>query len=353
MSHIAHCEPPWSLTSDRCARYNGDAFRRTSAIFWGNWHNPDWVKSMRESRSPEDFILPFVTCTVKTVKKAPDLPEARHNAEVNDQIRQFVEIMRATVASNAPQLTDVLQRLDGYLSSMKPQPAAEEEPVYEPGDQMQMATTALRVFDILDESEVKGKSRALKGLSNAKNAIKDIQLQLDLLSAGDAAFTDAKDFMSPDGYDTWIQQEKADLEERKSYYQAFTQSDVGQTQGTSLTFIPAEPRKYYLDLLRRCLDLDLDDMANLSDTDMVSLAILSEPHIALLDEIAGHWRISKSTKLTAHASLLVDLLREDGVPVECVAEALTKLRYYVQQSDKQLWLRQDVSDRMREKYIGC
>jgi len=123
---------------------------------------------MKESRSPEDFILPFVTCTVKTVKKAPDLPESRHNAEVNDQIRQFVEIMRATVASNAPQLTDVLQRLDGYLASMKPQPAAEEEPTYDPSDQMQMATTALRVFDILDESEVKGKSRALKGLSNAK-----------------------------------------------------------------------------------------------------------------------------------------------------------------------------------------
>ena len=150
-----------------------------------------------------------------------------------------------------------------------------------------------------------------------------------------------------------MQQEKADLEERKSYYLGFTQGRIGDRpdgandaatlQGTNLTFIPAEPRKYYLDLLRRCLDLDLDDMANLSDTDMVSLAILSEPHIALLDEIAGHWRISKATKLTAHASLLVDLLREDGVPVECVAEALTKLRHYVQQADKQLWLRQDVS----------
>lgn len=149
-------------------RYNGDAFRRTSAIFWGNWHDPEWVKTMRDSRSPEDFILPFVTCTVKTVKKAPQLPESRHNTEVNDQIRQFVEIMRSTVAANAPQLTDVLQRLDGYLSSMKPQPADAEEPVYEASDQMQMASTALRVFDVMDESDVKGKSRSLKGLCNAK-----------------------------------------------------------------------------------------------------------------------------------------------------------------------------------------
>jgi hypothetical protein len=51
---------------------------------------------------------------------------------------------------------------------MKPQPEAEEVSLYEPADQIQMAATALRVFDILDESEVKGKSRALKGLSNAK-----------------------------------------------------------------------------------------------------------------------------------------------------------------------------------------
>jgi hypothetical protein len=155
--------------------------------------------------------------------------------------------------------------------------------------------------------------------------------------------------MSPAGYEAWSSQEKADLEERKTYYAAFLQnrpesiSDASLASSTNLTFIPAEPRKYYLDLLRRCLDVDLDDMANLSDTDMVSLAILSEPHIALLDEVAGHWRISKATKLTAHASLLVDLLREDGVPVECVAEALTKLRQYVQQADRDLWLRQDVS----------
>jgi hypothetical protein len=84
-------------------------------------------------------------------------------------------------------------------------------------------------------------------------------------------------------------------------------------------------------------------MANLSDNDMVSLAILSEPHIALLDEIAGHWRISQATKLAAHAGLLVNLLQEDGVPVECVAEALSKLRQYLQQADRSLWQRQDVS----------
>jgi len=335
---------------------------------------------MSNSRSPEDFILPFVTCTVKTVKKAPQLPESRHNIEVNDQIRQFVEIMRATVVANAPQLTDVLQRLDGYLSSMKPQPADAEEPVYEASDQMQMASTALRVFDVMDESDVKGKSRSLKGLCNAKvsttlttdcnrkagidsrrcpqNAVKDIQIQLDLLAAGHAAFAEANQFVSSTGYTSWAHTEVEDLRERKEYFLGFTQIRVGDrgdssTDGSSsvnagtasLTFIPSEPRKHYLELLRRCLDLDLDDMANLSDNDMVSLAILSEPHIALLDEVAGHWRISKSTKLTAHASLLVDLLREDGVPVECVAEALTKLRQHVQQVDRTSWLREDVSAR--------
>jgi hypothetical protein len=154
----------WSLNS----RYNGDAFRRTSAIFWGNWQDPEWVKTMRDSRSPEDFILPFVTCTVKTIKKSPTIPEARHNAEVNDQIRQFVQIMRDTVAAAAPHLTDVMQRLDGYLASMKPKPEEDEVSVQEPSDPMQMAATALRVFDVLDEVDVKGKSRALKSLCTAK-----------------------------------------------------------------------------------------------------------------------------------------------------------------------------------------
>jgi hypothetical protein len=51
---------------------------------------------------------------------------------------------------------------------MKPQPVDEEEVEYEPADQIQMATTALRIFDILDESDIKGKNRSLKSLCSAK-----------------------------------------------------------------------------------------------------------------------------------------------------------------------------------------
>jgi hypothetical protein len=186
--------------------------------------------------------------------------------------------------------------------------------------------------------------------------VKDIQIQLDLLEAGHAAFCDASHFVIPAGYQAWTSQETEDLVERRTYFVGLSQNRIGDrgdiiSEGssahghgkTSFTFIPPDPRRFYLALLRRCLEIDLDDMANLSDNDMVSLAILSEPHIALLDEVAGHWRISKSTKLTAHAGLLVDLLHEDGVPVECVAETLTKLRYHIQQTDQGSWLREDVS----------
>lgn len=323
---------------------------------------------MKDSRSPEDFVLPFVTCTVKTVKKSPYIPPQQHNAEVNDQIRQFVEIMRLTVAQAAPQRTDVLQRLDGYLTSMEQKKQeANMESSELPSEAMQMAATALKVFDVNDESEVKKMSRSLRAISTAKNAVKDIQLQLDLLAAGHAVFTDSPDFLSTSGYDTWARKERESLEERKRYYQGFVNnrasvldfsgadangsSSQGHGSANSLTFIPLQPRTMFLELLRRCLDLDLDNMANLSDTDMVSLAILSEPHILLLDEVAGHWRITQATKLAAHASLLVDLLTEDGVPIECVAESLNKLRTHVRQTEKDTWLREDVSLESRTAFI--
>lgn len=165
----------------RSDRFKDDAFRRTCAIFWGNWQDSDWVKQMISSRSPEELILPFVTCCVKTVKKSTTIPEPRQNAEVNDQIRNFIVILRDTVGSvGGSGMGEVLQRLDGYLSGMKERKKEEEEREArerEVGasvgsstahDSMAMATTTLKLFGIRDESDVKGRSRTLKGLCTAK-----------------------------------------------------------------------------------------------------------------------------------------------------------------------------------------
>lgn len=123
---------------------------------------------MKDTRSPEELILPFVTCCAKTVKKAPTIAESRHNAELNDQIRQFVQIVRETVAQVAPHLTDVLSRLDNYLSGMKPEPEEDAVSIQEPNDPMAMSAAVMRVFDIFEEADIKAKSKSLKGLCTAK-----------------------------------------------------------------------------------------------------------------------------------------------------------------------------------------
>jgi hypothetical protein len=104
----------------RCAanRYKDDSFRRTVAIFWGNWSDSSWIKTMKESRKVEEMILHFVTCSVKTLKKTiADTNDYRRIR--NEQTYWFMLIFREAVVQTTPSATEVIARVDGYVQNMK------------------------------------------------------------------------------------------------------------------------------------------------------------------------------------------------------------------------------------------
>ncbi len=115
------------------------------------------------------------------------------------------------------------------------------------------------------------------------------------------------------------------------------------TDSSSYTFIPSNPRRQYAALVRLAMSTDLAAMANLSDSEFVSVDIMSQQHLALLAECADHWRILPSTHLTAVFSAMGTLYESGDVPVECFCEALDNIKLALESRSAGEWISQDVS----------
>lgn len=102
-------------------------------------------------------------------------------------------------------------------------------------------------------------------------------------------------------------------------------------------------RNHYVQLVRLCMDADLDALVNMSDNEMVSLSILSSDHIALLEVCADLWRVPQTTVLVVTTAVLVELYLASEIPLECVLEALASINRYIQEIDRSKWRRADVS----------
>jgi hypothetical protein len=94
--------------------------------------------------------------------------------------------------------------------------------------------------------------------------------------------------------------------------------------GHNFTYIPPSPKKYYKRLLELCLEADLAAIhdPNVNDDDQVSLGILSDPHIEVINTCALWWRIPQSYRAVCFLDLIKHLYQHNEVPLDCVPEAL-------------------------------
>ena len=118
-------------------------------------------------------------------------------------------------------------------------------------------------------------------------------------------------------------------------------SDV-QT-GHNFTFIPPQPRKFYKRLLELCIQADLEAMANLPEDQEVSLGILSQRHLDLLNECALRWRIGHTYRVSCFLDVIKYKYEREEVPMECIPEGLQMVAKAVHDVDFKKWPRQDVS----------
>jgi hypothetical protein len=114
--------------------------------------------------------------------------------------------------------------------------------------------------------------------------------------------------------------------------------------GHHYTFIPPNPKKFYKRLLELCLIADLEAMLspNVGDEDEVSLGILTEAHIELINECALRWRIGQPYRVSCFLELIRQFYERNEVPIECIPEALANVKKVRQETDLDKWPIQDV-----------
>ena len=114
--------------------------------------------------------------------------------------------------------------------------------------------------------------------------------------------------------------------------------------GHHYTFIPPNPKKFYKRLLELCLIADLEAMLspNVGDEDEVSLGILTEAHIELINECALRWRVGQPYRVSCFLELIRQFYERNEVPIECIPEALANVKKVRQEMELDKWPIQDV-----------
>ncbi|KAJ9096406.1 hypothetical protein QFC21_005228 [Naganishia friedmannii] len=328
-------------------RYKDDSFRRTVAIFWGNWSDSSWIKTMKDSRKVEEMILHFVTCSVKTLKKT--IADANDYRRIrNEQTYWFMLIFREAVIQTTPSATEVIARVDGYVQNMKaeyekdkavsaapPQLERNNTELYHQGGSMVQIATGL--------FGTRSDQAAIVASSRIKN-------DLDVLRSGYAPTCSPRDFRDDESWKMWLQEEIVTITAKKEEYTTLVnklneRSNSRMAEGRSSSssrFVAGDMRSHYVQLVRLCMDADLDALANMSDNEMVSLSILSPDHISLLGVCADVWLVPHTTVLVVTSAVLVELYLASEIPLECVLEALANLNRYIQEVDRSRWRRSDV-----------
>ncbi|KAJ6581995.1 hypothetical protein B0H19DRAFT_1117211 [Mycena capillaripes] len=113
--------------------------------------------------------------------------------------------------------------------------------------------------------------------------------------------------------------------------------------GNHFTYIPPNPRKFYRRLLERCLLADLEVMLSpdIDDNEEVSLGILSDAHLDLLNECALRWRVGHPYRAVCFLDLVKQFYERQDIPFECVPEALQHVSTVVSEMDVENWPAQD------------
>jgi len=90
------------------------------AVFYGHVTNDQFKKQMKESRKIEELILMFATHATGVLKKEPSLAGDGWKLELNNQISQFVKMLRECLRSISHVSPELLARLDIYTTKLAP-----------------------------------------------------------------------------------------------------------------------------------------------------------------------------------------------------------------------------------------
>ncbi|PPQ75663.1 hypothetical protein CVT26_001891 [Gymnopilus dilepis] len=100
--------------------YSDQLVRRTMGKFYGQFMVDSFKRQMKENRKIEELILMFATHATSVLKKEPTLAGDKWKPELNNQIAQFIKLLRECLKSVSHVSPELLARLDTYTAKLAP-----------------------------------------------------------------------------------------------------------------------------------------------------------------------------------------------------------------------------------------
>lgn len=109
------------ITNTTVFSYSDQLLRRTMGKFYGEVTKDSFKKAMKE-RKVEELILMFVTQATGVLRKEPSLEGDGWKIELNNQVSQFVKLIRECLRTISHVSPDLMSRLDMYTAKLAPPP---------------------------------------------------------------------------------------------------------------------------------------------------------------------------------------------------------------------------------------
>ncbi|KAF9221715.1 hypothetical protein BS17DRAFT_784553 [Gyrodon lividus] len=100
------------------AAYSDQLTRRTMAVFYNQFMGDPFRRQMKENRSIEELILMFASQATSVLRKEPTLVDDAWKVEVNNQIAQFVRMLRDCLKGLSHVSPELTSRLDMYHAKL-------------------------------------------------------------------------------------------------------------------------------------------------------------------------------------------------------------------------------------------
>ncbi|KAI5990422.1 hypothetical protein EDD15DRAFT_2280125 [Pisolithus albus] len=369
-----------SIVMGRDQAYSDQLTRRTIAVFYNHFMGDGFRKQMKENRSIEELILMFAAQSTGVLKKEPTLVDDAWKVELNNQIAQFVKMLRECLKGLSHVSPELNSRLDMYQTKLSP-PLSHESghastsAIRDRGDSvstvqtvntsvqdMSLVMTLAKLFKI-PEQAMQSEVDRLRKICTEKTCLKNI-------NAGAAFPGRREDFPSEAAQYTSTRPSsvysttRADLpattirhvsSASTSSHRSVTgvvggdsfsedvEEDGEIRVGHHFTFIPPNPRRFYKRLVEHCITAELELLYSpeVDDADEIPLTILSQPHVQLINECAVRWRIGKSYRATCFLEVIKQFYERSEVPMDCVPAALQAVTESLHDLEIDKWSIQD------------
>ncbi|WWC59160.1 uncharacterized protein I303_101708 [Kwoniella dejecticola CBS 10117] len=346
-------------------KYSGQRFRRTAARFWSStWADKAFQRQMKESRKIEELILAFVTTSTRTLQKDEDLPDGAWKSELSSQVSLFLELLYDCLSGLGPLSSELAARLQTYRNRLESQKAPSvvakfsDDARTEAHDSVYPSIfqkygrdwwkgsilDCVRALYAWHDDAMDAKLHELEKVCTEQAALDDLKTCLKLLNTESSYPYSPTDFNDSSQWTSWRSGEISSLSQlmlqmmqsnpallrttdRQSPVDIALQVEALNldSSASNFTFIPAASKEAYRDLLKRCLDRDLETLKTLPEDEDVSLSILSPSHVSLLQICAARWRLPLSFRSVSFFSAIIDRYQNGDVPAACVHEAMAIL----------------------------